>query len=124
VTALGLDKSRQRLIIISNEENAQPASFVQADLQTVFKAIQVLVVRSFSSDTEASEQDRQAGICSVTLDRFAHDEIALIQNGTDLETITEVLRRHHLFQYFFPAPDHLALGLIESGRIHALPQLI
>src|SRR4051794_2110856 len=53
---LGLERSRQRLIIISNEENARAASFVQADLQTVFKAIQVIVVRSSSSNAEALEQ--------------------------------------------------------------------
>ena len=35
-----------------------------------------------------------------------------------------MFRRRNLFQYFFPAPDHLALGLIESERARFLPQLI
>lgn len=124
VIALGLERSRQRLIIISGAENAQAASFAQADLQTVFKAIQVIVVRSSSSNAEAIEEDLQAGLCSVPLERFSHDEVALIQSGADLEAIKDVLRHQHLFQYFFPAPDQLALGLIESGRVRFLPQLI
>jgi hypothetical protein len=124
VIALGLERSRQRLIIISNEEDARAASFVQADLQTVFKAIQVIVVRSFSSSADASEEDREAGLCSFPLERFSHDEIELIKSGADIEAVKEALRQHHLFQYFFPAPDHLALGLIESGRGRFLPQLI
>ncbi|HEX8888295.1 MAG TPA: hypothetical protein VF779_03920 [Pyrinomonadaceae bacterium] len=122
--AIGLDRSRQRLIIISNEENARAASFVQADLQTVFRAIQVIVVRTSPSHAKTIEEDHQAGLCSIQFDRFAHDEIELIQSGVDMEAIKEMLRRRHLFQYFFPAPDHLALGLIESGRVHSLPQLI
>jgi hypothetical protein len=124
VIALGLDKSRQRLIIISGAENARSASFAQADLQTVFKAIQVIVVRSFPRNAETTEQDRQAGLCSVSLASFSPHEIELIRSGADIEAIKETLLLHHLFQYFFPAPDHLTLGLIESGRGRHLPQLI
>src|SRR3954471_1358263 len=80
IIALGLDRGRQRLIIISGAESTQAASFAQADLQTVFKAIQVIVVRSFSSNAEAIEQDHHAGLCSVPLERFSHDEVALIQS--------------------------------------------
>lgn len=124
VTALGLDRSRQRLVIISGAGDAREASFIQSDLQTVFKAIQVIVVRSLAHKAEAVEQDRQAGLCAVSLTSFSHREVELIQGGEDLPAIKEALRRQHLFQYFFPAPDHLALGLIESGRARFLPQLI
>jgi hypothetical protein len=122
--SIGLDRSRQRLIIISNEGDARAASFVQADLQTVFRAVQVIIVRASPSDAEAIAEDHHAGLCSIQLDRFAHDEIELIQSGAQVDDVKEMLRRHHLFQYFFPAPDHLALGLIESGRVRSLPQLI
>ena len=124
VTAIGLDRSRRRLVIVSPEESARLASFVQADLQTVFKAIQVIVARPSSADSEGAERDRRAGLCSVPLAQFSADELELLLSGADTEAIKDVLRRHHIFQYFFPAPDHLALGLIESGRASFLPQLI
>ena len=124
VAGVGLDRSRHRLIIISQEENEHEAAFVQADLQSAFKSIQVIVVQ-LSSNTETIKQDRSAGLCSFSLSQFSHEEIELILRGNaDTEAVKEMFRRHNLFQYFFPAPDHLALGLIESERARFLPQLI
>ena len=126
VAALGLDKSRHRLIILTCEDNTRAAVLVQADLQSAFKSVQVITVRAdenLTSDASTLE-DRKAGLCSVQLKDFSPDEIELFSSGLELEAFRDVLRRHHLLQYFFPAPDHLALGLIESKRIRLLHQLI
>src|SRR5947209_13689476 len=124
VAGVGLDRSRHRLVVISCEDGAREAAFVQADLQSAFKSIQVIVVRP-SSNAEPIEQDRRAGICSFSLSQFAHEEIELIlRAGADVEAVKDMFRRRNLFQYFFPAPDHLALGLIETGRVPFLHQLI
>ncbi|MDQ3817271.1 MAG: hypothetical protein M3362_06230 [Acidobacteriota bacterium] len=121
---VGLDRGRHRLIVVFCGEREREAAFVQSDLQSAFKSIQVIVVRP-SSNAETIEEDRRAGICSFSLGQFAHEEMELIlQGGADVEAIKETFRRRNLFQYFFPAPDHLALGLIESGRVRFLPQLI
>ncbi|HKC64853.1 MAG TPA: hypothetical protein VKB86_14520 [Pyrinomonadaceae bacterium] len=124
VAGVGLDRSRHRLIVISHEEGALEAAFVQADLQSAFKSIRVIVVRP-SSNIDTIKQDRRAGLCSFSFSQFAQREIELIlQQGAEVEAIKDIFRRHNLFQYFFPAPDHLALGLIESRRVSFLPQLI
>lgn len=65
--------------------------------------------------TDPTEDDRKLGICAVPLYGFSPDEIEIIQGGTDIELIKDLLRRQHLFQYFFPAPDQLALGLVDRG---------
>ena len=125
IAGVGLDRSRHRLIVICCDEDERAAPFVQADLQSAFKSIQVIVVRP-SSNTETIKQDRRAGLCSFSFSQFTHEEVeSILQAGADdVEAIKEMFRRHNLFQYFFPAPDHLALGLIESGRVRFLHQLI
>lgn len=125
VAGVGLDRSRHRLIIISCEEDSRQAAFVQSDLQSAFKSIQVIVVRP-SSNMEIIKQDRRAGLCSFSFSQFAHEEVELIlrAGAVEVDAVKEILRHQHLFQYFFPAPDHLALSLIETGRASFLPQLI
>jgi hypothetical protein len=126
ITALGLDKSRHRLIVVTGEDGTRASILVQADLQSAFKSVQVITVRAVESSAsdDSALEDRKAGLCSVQLTDFSPDEIELFSSGLGLEAIRDVLRRHHLLQYFFPAPDHLALGLIESKRIRLLHQLI
>jgi hypothetical protein len=65
--------------------------------------------------TDPTEGDRQLGICGVPLYGFSLSEVEIIQRGTDIEVIKDLLRRHDLLQYFFPAPDQLALGLVDRG---------
>ncbi|HEX8846528.1 MAG TPA: hypothetical protein VF791_17910 [Pyrinomonadaceae bacterium] len=133
VAALGLDKSRRRLIVVACAKDAREAAFTQADLQSVFKAVQVIVARSSTEEVAAnksdvnaedSPEDRRAGLCYLSIAGYASDEIELLSKGADIEAVRETFRRHNLLQYFFPAPDHLALGLVESGRVHLLHQLI
>jgi hypothetical protein len=65
--------------------------------------------------TDPTEDDRQLGICAVPLYGFSPSEVEIIQRGADIEAIKDLLRRHNLLQYFFPAPDQLALGLVDRG---------
>ncbi len=61
--------------------------------------------------------DNQVGVCPVPLYELSAEEIALMNDSENLDDVREVLHRHHLIQYFFPAPDVLALGLIDRGPI-------
>jgi hypothetical protein len=150
VEAVGLDKGRHRLIIVSSENNARAAAFAQADLQSVFKSVQVIAVRRLipknyqfedredkecsstlqgkglgeSAMVDLSLEELKSGLCVISVEEFLPDEIKAISGAADLEEIQGILRRCNILQYFFPAPDYLALGLIESGRMRFLPQLI
>jgi hypothetical protein len=61
--------------------------------------------------------DRSLGICPVPLHDFSEQDVHILQMGTrsDVEAVREVLRRQGILQYFFPPPDHLALGLAERA---------
>lgn len=129
--AVGLDRSRRRLIVVFDEENFQTGAFRQADIQSAFRAIEVIgalpsPVVSVDSDQDSISSDRasKTGICPIPLDKLSPDEIELISNAADLTEVRAMLRRQHLLQYFFPAADHLALGLFESARVPLLAQLI
>jgi hypothetical protein len=60
------------------------------------------------------EIDRSMGVCSFPLYEFQESEVEIFHAGRDIEQVRNILRRHSVFQYFFPAADHLALGLIEG----------
>lgn len=126
IIALGLDRSRKRFITITNAADTRATILVQSDLQSSFRSVQVITVRVSESLTSAAAafRDRQAGLCSFSLADFSPEEIELIANGSDTEAIRDLLKRRHLLQYFIPAPDHLALALIESNRVPMLHQLI
>lgn len=125
VSALGLDHSRKRLIVVTSASETHAAVLLQADLQSSFKSVQVIAVRAVEHlASEAAIEDRKVGLSSFSLADLSPDERELFSSGTNIEAMKEMLRQRHLWQYFFPAPDHLALGLIESGRIRLLHQLI
>lgn len=141
IIAAGIDSARRRLIIISPEDSARSAALVQADLQSTFKGIQVVMLRHGAHDSgnqsssisslnaptgraDLTDSDIQLGLCPIRMDEFSAAEIDALQNGDNLETLPDILRQHHLLQYFFPAPDHLALGLIERWTFTAIPQIV
>ncbi|HYO91720.1 MAG TPA: hypothetical protein VEQ40_08795 [Pyrinomonadaceae bacterium] len=125
VLAAGVDPTRRRLIVVSAEQDARTAALMQADLQSAFRGVQVMLARGVASgDPGASEPDRQMGLCAVPFEDFAPDEFETINAGRDVEQIKAVLRGQNILQYFFPPPDQLALGLIERGQINSIPQLI
>jgi hypothetical protein len=138
----GVDPVRRRLIIISPEQHAPAAALIQADLQAIFKAIQVVMVRCdlpasreqpsliFPSIEERKKRDNlmasdsQLGLCAIRIDEFNSTELDSLQKDDNLRAIRDILRNHHLLQYFFPAPDHLALGLIERLTFTAITQVV
>lgn len=65
---------------------------------------------------EASETDAELGVCAVPIYGFEPAELEVIHSGTKSDEIEEILRRHGIFQYFFPAPDQTALALIDRGQ--------
>jgi hypothetical protein len=68
-------------------------------------------------EMDPADIDRRLGLCSIPLYDFGADEIETIQSGANIDSVRSVFRKHHLLQYFFPSPDHLALGLIERGGL-------
>jgi hypothetical protein len=64
---------------------------------------------------DPTEPDSRFGVCPLPLYNFSSEEAEVLHSGTDLEAIRELLKRHHVFQYFFPPPDQLALGLIDRS---------
>lgn len=62
-------------------------------------------------DTMAA--DRGAGICPVPLYEFTEGDWDLLTGGRP-EDVGERLRALGIHQYFFPPPDHLALGLVDG----------
>lgn len=141
IIAAGVDPARRRLIIISPEQNAASAALIQADLQSTFKGIQVVMLRraapvssKLSSSTsllnekewraDLKESDIELGLCPMPIDEFSTAEIDSLQSGDNLEALRDILRQHHMLQYFFPAPDQLALGLIERLTFKAIPQIV
>lgn len=61
------------------------------------------------------EVDRRVGVCPIPLYDFSEDEVEPFHSGTDTERVREILKSHDVLQYFFPAADHLALGLAEQA---------
>ena len=87
-------------------QNLETSKEAKADLPVIrFGALVAL---------DPAEIDRQMGVCSVPLYELSGDEALVFHSGVDIEAARELLRTHHILQYFFPAPDHLALGLIEK----------
>jgi hypothetical protein len=66
--------------------------------------------------------DSQLGVCTIPVYDFNPDELEALHGGTDDDAIEAILRGHDIFQYFFPAPDQTALGLIDRGQ-HSLENI-
>ncbi len=65
---------------------------------------------------DPAELDRRMGVCSFPLYELDASEAAVFHSGTDLEAAKHILKSHDILQYFFPAPDVLALGLIDEKK--------
>lgn len=59
--------------------------------------------------------DLEAGICPIPLYQFSEDDFELFRDGRRIEECRERIKSIGIYQYFFPAPDQLALGLVENG---------
>ena len=61
-------------------------------------------------------EDLKVGICPLPLNEFSLRELEDIQRGSDVDQMREILRAKGALQYFFPAADQLALGLIDRNQ--------
>jgi hypothetical protein len=59
--------------------------------------------------------DRACGVCPIPLYEFQDTDWNLFFQGSDIESIQHRLKQLDIFQYFFPPPDQVALGLAERG---------
>lgn len=65
--------------------------------------------------TDPTKVDRDLGVCPIPLFAFAESEFETLTQGRSVDEAVEILRRHDILQYFFPAADQAALGLVDRG---------
>jgi hypothetical protein len=73
------------------------------------------------AQTDLLDADRGLGICAVPLYAFQETDWKTLKDG-NADDVEECLRQMGLFQYFYPSPDHSALGLVDRG-IRQLDQI-
>lgn len=66
---------------------------------------------------DPAEADRQMGVCSIPIYEFSENEIDVLKSKYDPDAARDLLVRHDIFQYFFPAADQLALGFAERKQV-------
>jgi hypothetical protein len=64
---------------------------------------------------DSMEYDRRFGICPVPLYEFTEQDWELLLSGTALADIEERLKALGIYQYFFPPPDQITLGMVERS---------
>ena len=119
--AVGADTARKRMVVVSGAADAREAALVLADLQASFKSVQILMVRSVDGETDPidGDADQMLGLCFVPGPGTSPDAHIFGNNPRDARI---ALAQQNILQYFFPAPDHLALALIERWRFATIPQ--
>jgi hypothetical protein len=63
----------------------------------------------------ATSLDSQLGICGLPLYEMSDSDLDAFVDPHGLDAARDVLRRHNVLQFFFPAPDQLLLGSIDRG---------
>lgn len=61
--------------------------------------------------------DREAGICPLPFVQMSDSSLELLIRGTAVDAVADLLEAEGIAQYFFPTPDHVALGLIEREPV-------
>jgi hypothetical protein len=61
----------------------------------------------------------EVGNCPFPLYELSKVDAEAFYDGRDIARVRDVLRRLQLFQYFYPAPDHLVLGMAENQSEHS-----
>jgi hypothetical protein len=59
--------------------------------------------------------DRAQGICPVPTYELTESDWELFERGRNIDDVRERLKALGVFQYFFPSPDALVLGIVDSG---------
>lgn len=66
-------------------------------------------------DYDPIASDRALGICAIPLYDFKEKQIEAISSAESDDDVILILAEHDIYQYFFPGPDSLALGLVDRG---------
>lgn len=93
----------------------QQISMVEVRTEQTPSGLSSKVIFAKLAMLDPTELDRQLGVCPVPIYELDPGETEVLQRGTDVEAARSVLLKRDLLQYFFPAPDHLALGLVDRG---------
>jgi hypothetical protein len=59
--------------------------------------------------------DRQHGICPLPLYEFTENDWDVFLSGRSIDDVEERLKALGIFQYFFPPPDQIALGIADRN---------
>jgi len=87
--ALGIDKSRKRLLMISAEHDARTAAMAQIDIQAILTGFQVLVARPIAVNLgEAAKSIREALGRSI----FTLEDLKSL--STDKDAVGEAVKKH------------------------------
>ena len=63
---------------------------------------------------DSAAADRVLGICPIPLYDFSEADYELLLSGEDIDELRARLKVLDIYQYFFPAPDQLLLGLADK----------
>jgi hypothetical protein len=74
------------------------------------------VVTAFmsTSQMDPTEADRQMGVCPLPFFELTEQNWELLLSGKHIDEVQELLKKLGVYQYFYPAPEHLLLGLAEK----------
>jgi hypothetical protein len=74
------------------------------------------LITLFSMTTlDSTSADRRLGICPIPLYEFSEADCELLLSGKNVEEVQARLKALGIYQYFFPAPDQLLLGLADNN---------
>jgi hypothetical protein len=79
------------------------------------------------AELDPVERDSYYGVCAVPLYNLKAEDVEVLNGNPNLDDVREMLKRYDLLQYFFPAPDQLALGLVDrrpTSRISLLDEVL
>lgn len=107
-----LDIISQILYTIKQLSYIQIATIADAAGRTVFSGNLDL---SNLAAQDLTQLDREVGVCPLPLYAFGEEDWNAFESNST-EIITQQLKHIGIFQYFFPPPDHAALGLIDRAR--------
>ena len=66
-------------------------------------------------DRDVTETDRNLGVCPVPLFEFDERQMEIMLSGSKFEDMIQILRDIDVYQYFFPNPENVGLGLVDHG---------
>lgn len=69
--------------------------------------------RLLNSDPIAD--DVAYGVCAIRLFEIDRDDIEAVCMCKTIDDVTHVLQKHDIYQFFFPAADNVALGVLDRG---------